>query len=43
MRGRTSDNRLIEKMLDWRPTLALREGIEPTYRWIEAQLQDIEA
>ena len=37
VRGRNSDNRLIEKRLGWRPTATLRAGLEPTYRWIEAQ------
>lgn len=38
VRGRNSDNRLIEQMLNWKPTRPLREGLEKTYRWIEEQL-----
>jgi GDP-D-mannose 3', 5'-epimerase len=38
VRGRNSDNRLIKEKLDWEPTLALRAGLESTYRWIEQQV-----
>ena len=38
VRGRNSDNRLIEAKLGWRPTRPLCEGIEKTYRWIAGQL-----
>jgi GDP-D-mannose 3', 5'-epimerase len=37
VRGRNSDNRLIEKKLGWRPTEILRSGLEKTYGWIERQ------
>jgi GDP-D-mannose 3', 5'-epimerase len=37
VRGRNSDNELIEKKLGWRPTQLLRTGIEKTYSWIEEQ------
>lgn len=39
VRGRNSDNRLIEKKLGWRPVKPLRDGIEKTYRWIEEQVK----
>jgi len=39
VRGRNSHNELIEKVLGWKPTRPLREGLEITYRWIEAQLR----
>jgi GDP-D-mannose 3',5'-epimerase len=39
VRGRRSDNELIERMLGWKPSAPLREGLEPTYRWIENQLK----
>ncbi len=39
VRGRNSDNRLIEKKLGWRPTQPLKVGLEETYRWIEAQVR----
>lgn len=34
VRGRNSDNALIEKMLGWRPQKPLSDGIKKTYRWI---------
>ena len=37
VRGRNSDNRLIKERLDWRPTLALRHGLEKTYKWVSQQ------
>lgn len=39
VRGRNSDNRLIEQMLDWAPTTSLRTGLIPTYAWIDAEAQ----
>lgn len=39
VRGRNSDNRLIEEKLSWRPTQKLREGIEKTYEWICLQVE----
>lgn len=39
VRGRNSDNRLIEEKLQWRPKLSLREGLEITYGWIDEQIQ----
>ena len=38
VRGRRSDNRLIRERLGWAPGRPLREGLERTYRWIEAQV-----
>jgi GDP-D-mannose 3',5'-epimerase len=38
VRGRNSDNRLIERELRWRPTKTLREGLERTYQWINDQV-----
>ena len=37
VRGRCSDNRLVEKKLGWKPKFDLRKGITDTYRWIETQ------
>ena len=37
--GRNSDNRLIEKVLGWRPTAKLRDGIAKTYPWIAEQVR----
>jgi nucleoside-diphosphate-sugar epimerase len=38
VRGRNSDNRLIQEKLGWAPSKPLREGLEKTYAWIEQQL-----
>jgi nucleoside-diphosphate-sugar epimerase len=38
VRGRNSDNTLIRKTLGWGPSHPLREGLEKTYNWIEAQV-----
>jgi GDP-D-mannose 3', 5'-epimerase len=38
VRGRTSDNQLIEQTLGWRPTTSLRDGLEKTYNWINEQV-----
>jgi GDP-D-mannose 3',5'-epimerase len=38
VRGRNSDNRLIERELQWRPSLPLQQGLEVTYSWIQRQL-----
>ena len=39
VRGRNSDNRLIEKMLGWKPQHTLQEGLQKTYFWIKSQLE----
>jgi nucleoside-diphosphate-sugar epimerase len=38
VRGRNSDNRLIEEKLGWTPSMPLRRGLERTYEWIERQV-----
>jgi nucleoside-diphosphate-sugar epimerase len=38
VRGRNSDNRLIDQKLGWRPSRPLREGLEKTYAWIQQQV-----
>jgi len=35
--GRNSDNTLIQKYLNWEPSIPLREGLEKTYAWIYDQ------
>ena len=40
VRGRNSDNRLIEKELGWKPSFKLSDGISRTYNWIKAQLDE---
>ena len=38
VRGRNSDNRLIEEKLGWTPSATLHSGIGKTYAWIESQI-----
>ncbi len=38
VRGRNSDNKLIQERLNWRPNYDLKKGIENTYSWIAAQV-----
>jgi nucleoside-diphosphate-sugar epimerase len=39
VRGRNSDNTLIKARMGWAPSIALRSGMEKTYRWIESELR----
>ncbi|MFA5054808.1 MAG: NAD-dependent epimerase/dehydratase family protein [Dehalococcoidia bacterium] len=39
VRGRNSDNRLIEEKLGWKPSAPLSKGLEKTYRWIEKMVE----
>jgi nucleoside-diphosphate-sugar epimerase len=39
VRGRNSDNRLIEQKLGWKPTSPLCKGLEKTYTWIREQVK----
>lgn len=38
VRGRNSDNTLIQEVLGWSPQATLREGLEGLYPWIEKQV-----
>jgi GDP-D-mannose 3',5'-epimerase len=38
VRGRNSDNTRIRRVLGWEPRVALREGLDETYRWIHKQV-----
>ena len=38
VRGRSSDNSLVNKKIGWKPTLTLKEGLTKTYTWIENQI-----
>lgn len=39
VRGRNSDNELIQKLLGWEPSIPLTEGLTATYEWVSAQLE----
>ncbi len=39
VRGRNSDNGFIREALNWEPRTPLYDGMIPTYRWIESQLE----
>ena len=39
VRGRNSDNRLIQKKLDWKPTMKLIDGLKKTYKWIKNNIK----
>jgi nucleoside-diphosphate-sugar epimerase len=43
VRGRNSDNTLIEKLLGWEPNIPLRDGLRKTYAWIRQQYMDRKA
>jgi len=39
VRGRSSDNNFIRDKLQWDTKITLREGLEKTYKWINAQIK----
>lgn len=39
VRGRNSDNTLLQKVLGWAPQVSLEDGLTHTYRWIEDQVR----
>jgi nucleoside-diphosphate-sugar epimerase len=39
VRGRNSDNALIQSKLNWTPTLSLDDGLRKTYSWIKSQIR----
>ena len=39
VRGRNSDNNKLREVLGWEPQISLEEGLVPTYRWIEEQVE----
>src|SRR5918997_690186 len=39
VRGRNSDNSRLREVLGWEPQVLLRDGLVPTYRWIESELR----
>jgi nucleoside-diphosphate-sugar epimerase len=38
VRGRNSDNTLIQAKLGWEPSIRLRDGMEKTYKWIGSEI-----
>ena len=42
IRGRNSNNELIFKKLNWKPSLPLEDGLRKTYEWIEEQIKESE-
>jgi GDP-D-mannose 3', 5'-epimerase len=38
VRGRNSDNTLIQKTMNWKPTLSLENGLRILYPWIQEQV-----
>lgn len=39
VRGRNSDNTKLQEVLGWEPKTELRQGLGPTYTWIERELR----
>jgi len=40
VRGRNSDNKLIEEKLKWKPSQPLVEGLTKTYKWVAKQVEE---
>ena len=40
VRGRNSDNSLLNTLLEWEPTVSLSDGLKTTYLWIENQMKN---
>ena len=38
VRGRSSNNELIKKVLNWSYQMSLKDGLTKTYRWIESEM-----
>ena len=41
MKGRNSDNTKIREVLQWEPSISLRDGLEKTYRWIYDEMVSV--
>jgi GDP-D-mannose 3', 5'-epimerase len=39
VRGRNSDNTLIQQTYGWEPSISLQEGLEKTYAWVHEQVE----
>ncbi len=40
VRGRNSDNSLLSTLLEWEPSISLKDGLQTTYSWIENQIKN---
>jgi nucleoside-diphosphate-sugar epimerase len=40
VRGRNSDNNFIEKMIGWKPSTKLKDGLRKTYSWIDDKIKN---
>ena len=38
VRGRSSDNVKLKNLISWEPSIALKKGLENTYKWIYEQM-----
>ena len=38
VRGRSSNNELIKKVLNWSFQMSLKDGLTKTYKWIESEI-----
>src|SRR3984885_12031932 len=43
VRGRNSDNKLINRVLGWEASIRLETGLQPTYHWIASQVRPAES
>jgi nucleoside-diphosphate-sugar epimerase len=43
VRGRNSDNKLIQEKLNWKPSMPLVQGLSATYQWISKQVEQAAA
>ena len=39
VRGRSSDNEKLKNLISWEPSIALKKGLENTYKWIYEQIK----
>jgi nucleoside-diphosphate-sugar epimerase len=39
VRGRNSDNTMINQIYGWEPSISLHEGLEKTYAWVYDQVR----
>jgi len=40
VRGRNSDNNRLRQVLGWEPSIDLKTGLVPTYKWIESEVKN---